>query len=98
LSLQIPIRYINQHTIPLVTNLDVSKLTEFEKSNNPEEWYYVERCLPLKVVPAPKQFDGTAPSGWIPPRGKFYLQFNIRISKIIQLKHYLASCKNKKTI
>ncbi|XP_011505222.1 PREDICTED: probable 39S ribosomal protein L49, mitochondrial [Ceratosolen solmsi marchali] len=65
---RLQIRCINPRNTPLVTNIDVSKLTDFEKSKNPEEWRYVERCFPIKVVPSPKHFDGTAPSGWIPPR------------------------------
>lgn len=30
-------------------------------------WHFVERLLPLRVVPEPPKHDGPAPSGWRPP-------------------------------
>ncbi|XP_058795495.1 large ribosomal subunit protein mL49 [Phymastichus coffea] len=60
------VRNINTDISPNVYELDKSKLPDYETSN--KEWHYVERLIPLKVVPQPKYFDGPAPSGWIPPK------------------------------
>lgn len=38
---------------------------KYEVTSNPEEWKYVERILPLTVVPDPKPKE-SYPSGWIP--------------------------------
>ncbi|XP_067012079.2 large ribosomal subunit protein mL49 [Anabrus simplex] len=40
--------------------------TGYEISNSPEEWKFVERLLPLKVVPEPVP-KSEYPSGWKPP-------------------------------
>lgn len=45
---------------------DLDKLnTKYEVSKDPEEWKYVERALPLTIIPEPVAKE-TYPSGWKP--------------------------------
>ncbi|KAJ8684238.1 hypothetical protein QAD02_020030 [Eretmocerus hayati] len=64
---RVPFRSIATHTSPLVQNLDPSKLPKYEVSKCSEEWSYVERLLPKKIIPTPKKFEGPSPAGWIAP-------------------------------
>lgn len=62
---QIPVRH--SHNIGKKVG-DPSEYTDFEIIENPPEWKYVERILPMKYIPNPKVKD-TYPSGWQPPTG-----------------------------
>uniref|UniRef100_A0A1B6D1U2 Large ribosomal subunit protein mL49 n=2 Tax=Clastoptera arizonana TaxID=38151 RepID=A0A1B6D1U2_9HEMI len=44
---------------------DPSEYTSFEITENPEEWKFVERLLPQKMIPTPILKD-KYPSGWCP--------------------------------
>ncbi|XP_014237673.1 probable 39S ribosomal protein L49, mitochondrial [Trichogramma pretiosum] len=48
--------------------LDQSTLPKFETSNDPAEWKFVERLIPLALVPTPKSFTEPSPSGWTTPK------------------------------
>ncbi|XP_025409747.1 probable 39S ribosomal protein L49, mitochondrial [Sipha flava] len=49
---------------------DPSHYTKYEVSSSPEEWKFVERLLPLTIIPPPP--DGkNFPSGWQPQTAKF---------------------------
>ena len=52
--------------------------TDVEISKSPEEWKYVERLLPSKIIPKP-QPKVEYPSGWKPPTGMHFL--NLIINK-----------------
>lgn len=55
---------------------DPSHYANYEVSSLPEEWKFVERLLPLDIIPsAPDNND--LPSGWKPQTGKYNL---LRIS------------------
>ncbi|CAN7936879.1 unnamed protein product [Ixodes hexagonus] len=55
-------------------------------------WHFVERLLPLKVVPEPPKHDGPAPSGWRPPPPKAPpLPYYVRRSRNHLLPVYLHS-------
>lgn len=45
-----------------------AKYTDVEVSKNPEEWKWVERLLPQKMVPAPPADKTEFASGWKPTR------------------------------
>ncbi|XP_051155392.1 probable 39S ribosomal protein L49, mitochondrial [Leptopilina boulardi] len=45
---------------------DPSKYTKFEITSDPNEWKYVERLLPYKVVPVPPNNIDVTASGWKP--------------------------------
>ena len=57
----------------IVHDVDRHFPREFEVSNDESEWKFVERLLPLKIVPqlptAPNE-DGSYPSGFVRPRAK----------------------------
>ena len=63
--------------LPKISDIDLSKLPEFETSNDPKEWQFVERLIPLEIIPEPKEFKDKAPSGWVPQRGSKHFKFNI---------------------
>ncbi|CAG9854153.1 unnamed protein product [Phyllotreta striolata] len=44
---------------------DIEPTVKYEVSKNPEEWKYVERALPLTIVPQPIRKE-SYPSGWKP--------------------------------
>nr|XP_026498039.1 probable 39S ribosomal protein L49, mitochondrial [Vanessa tameamea] len=57
--------YSNYSHSPLVKK--IKEQYDFEIEKNPPEWAYVERLLPLEIIP-PVQPKETYPSGWIPPK------------------------------
>lgn len=54
----------------------------FEKTNDPKDWKYVERILPPKTVPPPKELS-EYPSGWKP-----------QLSDIKKLPYYIPRSRN----
>lgn len=46
------------------------KYPDFEVSEDPKEWKYVERLLPMVTVPKP--VAETSVDGWKQPTGKIY--------------------------
>jgi len=49
---------------------DPSHYAKYEVSSSPEEWKYVERLLPLTIIPSPPD-NKVFPSGWKPQTAKF---------------------------
>ncbi|KAL2728526.1 hypothetical protein V1478_006158 [Vespula squamosa] len=49
---------------------DPSYYTDYDISNDPVEWSYVERLMRYKVIPQPKTTDTNLPSGWKPAIAK----------------------------
>lgn len=41
---------------------------QYEVTNDPKDWQYVEKLLPLEIVPVPKP-KSHYPSGWRPCKG-----------------------------
>lgn len=54
---------------PKLVSDDLSKYTNYEVTQNPEEWKYVEQLLPDKLIPEPK-YEPNLPSGYKPPTVK----------------------------
>ncbi|XP_043252386.1 probable 39S ribosomal protein L49, mitochondrial [Colletes gigas] len=50
--------------------IDSAQYANYEVTQDPEEWEYVERILKPKLVPEPPLQDTNLPSGWKPPTSK----------------------------
>lgn len=49
--------------------------THFKESNT--DWSYVERLMPLKIIPEPPKSSGISPSGWRSPQGSLIRRINL---------------------
>ena len=56
---------------------------EFEETNDPNEWKYVERLLPVLTVPEVKP-KPVYPSGWRPQTGKCSTLLTLILNEINQ--------------
>lgn len=70
-------------------DVDVERQPTIEIRTNPPEWKYVERILPMKIVPTPLAKD-EYPSGWVPQQARAHsYPYFIRRSKNHMVPVYL---------
>lgn len=67
-TFQIQRSWSSYKSSPKYTNPE--NYTDYEITNDPNEWKYIERLLRYKVVPKPPTGDVKLPSGYKPALGK----------------------------
>ncbi|KZC14481.1 PREDICTED: probable 39S ribosomal protein L49, mitochondrial [Dufourea novaeangliae] len=68
IPVQIQKRWSTYRSSPIYE--DPSKYTDYEVTNDPQEWEYVERLLRPQIIPKPPLENQEYPSGWKPPTAK----------------------------